>query len=389
MPERREKFTPEFKDEAVKMVIETARPIAEMARDIHVNEGTLGNWVHKYRVEHVDDEPALSVSERARRRELEREGRELRMKTEFLGKAAAFLRPGVSVSSKYEFIDAEKALYPIVKMCEWMAVSTSGFYEWRGRPSSATTARRAELRLLIGKVFADSDDTYGYRRVHAELARLGVPVGPELVRALMRELDLRPCQPRPWRPTTTVAGDAATVPDLLCRDFTADRPGVKLVGDITYIPTWQGWIFLATVIDCYTKACIGYAMAEHMRADLVIDALEMASRNYPLAAGAIFHSDRGTQYTSQAFANKTAELGIRRSVGRTGVCFDNAQAESFNAAVKVERVNRTVYPTREHARKDVARYIEFRYNRKRLHSALGYQTPEEAYNGYLNRQTAA
>jgi putative transposase len=122
---------------------------------------------------------------------------------------------------------------------------------------------------------------------------------------------------------------------------------------------------------------------------LVIDALEMASRNYPLAAGAIFHSDRGTQYTSQAFANKTAELGIRRSVGRTGVCFDNAQAESCNAAVKVERVNRTVYPTREHARKDVARYIEFRYNRKRLHSALGYQTPEEAYNGYLNRQTAA
>src|SRR5674536_173759 len=139
----------------------------------------------------------------------------------------------------------------------------------------------------------------------------------------------------------------------------------------------------------YTKACIGYAMAEHMRTDLVIDALEMASRNYPLAAGAIFHSDQGTQYTSQAFANKTAELGIRRSVGRTGVCFDNAQAESFNAAVKVERVNRTVYPTREHARKDVARDIEFRYNRKRLHSALGYQTPEEAYNGYLNRQTAA
>src|SRR5674536_386152 len=167
-----------------------------------------------------------------------------------LGKSGGLLRPGVSVSSKYEFIDAEKALYPVVKMCEWMVVSTSGFYEWRGRPCSATNSRRAELRLLIGKVFADSDDTYGYRRVHAELTRLGVPAGPELVRTLMRELDLRPCQPRPWRPTTTVAGDAATVPDLLCRDFTADRPGVKLVGDITYIPTWQGWLFLATVIDC-------------------------------------------------------------------------------------------------------------------------------------------
>jgi len=197
MPERRGKFTPEFRDEAVKMVIETARPITEVARDIHVNEGTLGNWVRKYRVAHVDDEPALSVSERARRRELEREDRELRMKTEFLGKAAAFLRPGVSVSSKYEFIDAEKARYPVVKMCEWMAVSTSGFYEWRGRPSSATNSRRAELRLLIGKVFADSGDTYGYRRVQAELARLRVPVGPELVRALMRELDLVRREVRP------------------------------------------------------------------------------------------------------------------------------------------------------------------------------------------------
>src|SRR5664280_818769 len=210
MPERRRKFTPDFRDEAVKMVIETSRPITEIARDIHVNEGTLGNWVHKYRVEHVDDEPALSVSEWARRRELEREDRELRMKTEFLGKAAAFLRPGVSVSGKYEFIDAEKARYPVVKMCEWMAVSTSGFYEWRGRPSSATNSRRAELRLLIGKVFADSDDTYGYRRVHAELARLGVPVGPELVRTLMRELDLRSYdQPREALGPTSVNIGAA------------------------------------------------------------------------------------------------------------------------------------------------------------------------------------
>jgi len=293
------------------------------------------------------------------------------------------------VSSKYEFIDAEKAYYPVVKMCAWMEVSTSGFYEWRGRPASATAARREQLELLITRIFDDSDGTYGYRRVHAELARHGVPAGPELVRAVMRELDLRPCQPRPWRPTTTLAGDAATIPDLVRRDFTADAPGVKLVGDITYIPTWQGWLYLATVIDCHTKACIGYAMAEHMKTDLIITALKMAAKNYRLAEGAIFHSDRGTQYTSEAFAHTTADLGIRRSVGRTGVCFDNAQAESFNAAVKVERVNRTVYPTREHACKDVARYIEFRYNTKRLHSALGYRTPLEAHNEYMNRQTAA
>ena len=159
--------------------------------------------------------------------------------------------------------------------------------------------------------------------------------------------------------------------------------------DITYLPTWQGWLYLATVIDCHTKACIGYAMAEHMRADLVIDALQMAARNYPLADSAIFHSDRGTQYMSQAFAEATAALGVRRSVGRTGSCFDNALAESFNASLKVERVHRTVYPTREHARKDVTRYIEFRYNTQRLHSALGYRTPQEVHDEYLNRQIAA
>ncbi len=148
-------------------------------------------------------------------------------------------------------------------------------------------------------------------------------------------------------------------------------------------------MYLATVIDCYTNACIGYAMADHLRTELVIDALAMAARNYPLAEGAIFHSDRGTQYTSAAYATATDRLNVRRSVGATGVCFDNALAESFNAAVKVERVNRAVYPTREHARKDVARYIEFRYNSQRLHSALGYQTPQEAYDEYLNRQSAA
>jgi putative transposase len=293
------------------------------------------------------------------------------------------------VSARYAFIDAQKADYPVTKMCEWAEVSRSGYYEWCDRPVSATACRRAVLARLIQAIFDDSDGTYGYRRVHAALARQGEQAGPELVRAIMRELDLVPCQPRPWRPTTTLPGDAAAIPDLVGRDFTADAPGRKLVGDITYIPTWQGWLYLASVIDCATKACIGYAMAEHMRAELVTDALEMAARNYDLAPGAIFHSDRGTQYMSAAFAETAKRLDVRQSVGRTGICFDNAQAESFNAALKVERVHRTVYPTREHARTDIARYIEFRYNRKRLHSALGYRTPQEVYDEYRNGQLAA
>jgi putative transposase len=293
------------------------------------------------------------------------------------------------VTVKFEFIDAQKADFPVVKMCMWAEVSTSGYYEWRDRPSSATAIRRAHLTRLVKAIFDHSDQTYGYRRVHAQLVRQGEQVSPELVRELMRDLNLVACQPRPWRPTTTVPGDHGPIPDLVKRDFTAAAPGQKMVGDITYIHTWQGWVYLATVIDCYTKACIGYAMADHLRTELVVDALTMAARNYPLAEGAIFHSDRGTQYTSADFAAATDRLKIRRSVGATGVCFDNALAESFNAAVKVERVNRTVYPTREHARKDVARYIEFRYNSQRLHSALDYQTPQEVYYEYFNRQSAA
>lgn len=293
------------------------------------------------------------------------------------------------MSEKYEFIDGLKYAYPIVRMCAWLSVSKSGFYDWRDRPASATAERRAALTERIVEIFDDSDQTYGYRRVHAELARRGVEAGPELVRALMRSAGLAACQPRPWRHSLTQAGVTGPIPDLVGRDFGADAPGVKLVGDVTYIPTWQGWLFLATVIDCHTKAVVGYAMADHYKTSLVAAAIEAAARTYPLAEDAVFHSDRGSNYTSTQFATKLAALGITQSVGRTGSCFDNALAESFFATLKNELVHRTVYPTREHARTDIVRYIEFRYNRRRIHSALGYRTPQEVYDQHMNQPEAA
>jgi putative transposase len=301
------------------------------------------------------------------------------------------------VSDKYEFIDAEYAdrqsrpgRAPLVtRMCEWLGVSKSGFYDWRSRPESATAARRKELGLFIRKAFEDSDGTYGYRRVRAELGRWGVSCGLELVRSLMRELGLEPCQPRPWRPVTTRQGAAGPIPDLVARDFSAAAPGEKMVGDITYISTWQGWLYLATVIDCATRKIVGWAMDDNYRTPLIIAAAEMAARNVSLPAGAIFHSDRGSNYTSAEFAVALERLGMRQSVGRSGICFDNALAESFNASVKVELVHRTVYPTREAARKDIARYIEIRYNRKRLHSGLGYRTPQEVHDELLGLQAGA
>jgi putative transposase len=303
------------------------------------------------------------------------------------------------VSDTFEFIDAEYAatcsqdtseVPPVTKMCAWLDVSRSGYYEWRVRPESATARRRDELKAIIRHSFEASDGTYGHRRVHADLAAWGVACGPELVRALMRELGLEPCQPKPWRHSLTVAGDQPhTIPDLVARDFTADAPGEKMIGDITYIPTWQGWLFLATVIDCHTREVIGWAMDDHYRTPLIEAAIRMAVGNGRVKPQAIFHSDRGSNYTSHDFGAILKQLKIRQSVGRTGTCYDNAMAESFFATLKKERVHRTVYPTRERARNDIARYIELRYNSRRRHSQLGYKTPLQVRNEFEDQQLAA
>ncbi|MGH8882125.1 MAG: IS3 family transposase [Stackebrandtia sp.] len=304
------------------------------------------------------------------------------------------------MSDKFEFIDAEYAATfsaniawdtpSVTQMCGWLNVSRSGFDEWRTRPASATARRREELKLLITKSFDDSGGTHGYRRVHADLAGWEVACGPELVRDLMRELGLVACQPRPWRHGLTVADEAAPViADLVGRDFTAARPGEKLIGDITYVPTWQGWVYLATVIDCFNKEVIGWAIDDNYKTPLIDKAIAMAAGKDRIAPGAVFHSDRGSNYTSRQFTATLQRHDIRQSVGRTGSCFDNAMAESFFAALKNERVHRTEYPTREHARRDVIRYIEFWYNRRRRHSGLDYKTPLQVYNEYEKRQLAA
>jgi len=301
------------------------------------------------------------------------------------------------MNDSYGFIDAEKETitddgdlkYTVTKMCHWLEVSTSGYYEWRDRVESVTAKRRARLGELVAKAFGDSEQTYGHRRVHAQLLRWGQRCTPELVRRIMRDLGLVPCQPRPRRNLTQADPAAGPIPDLVNRDFTAGAPGQKMVGDITYIPTWEGWLYLATVIDCHTKAVVGYATDDNYKTPLIEDAIRMAAGNYPLEHGAIFHSDRGSNYTSAQFGDTLRTLDIRQSVGRTGVCWDNAMAESFFGALKNERVHRVIYPTRAAAAADVVQWIELHYNNQRLHSGLDYRTPHEVYCEFLNRQQAA
>jgi len=301
------------------------------------------------------------------------------------------------VSEKYDFIDAEYATVPaqgdaptIVQMCGWLEVSKSGFYEWRNRPESETARRRELLEIRIKALFEANNAEYGYRRIHAALVRGGEAVDDETVRQIMRELGLEACQPTPWRHSLTEQdGSAGPIPDLVNRDFTAGKPGEKMVGDITYIDTWEGWVFLATVIDCATRKIVGWAMDANYKTPLISRAIEMAARNLDLPEGAIFHSDRGSNYTSAEFGKVLEKLGIKRSVGRTGICYDNALSESVNGTLKNELVYRTAYLSRKAAMDDIARWIELRYNRTRLHSTLGYRTPQEVLDEYLNGQEAA
>ena len=289
--------------------------------------------------------------------------------------------------SRYEYIDScrndPSETNPLYKMCAWLAVSTSGFYNWLSRPTSATAARRQALTARVRHFFAATDGTYGYRRIHADLVDEGTECSPELVRQIMRSEGLVACQPRPFR-VTTEADDAAAadMPDLVERDFTADRAGVKFVGDITYIHTWQGFVYLATVIDCYSKKVVGWSIADHMRTELVEDALNAAAATRGSLKGAIFHSDHGSVYCSKAYATLCRKLGVTQSMGAVGSSADNALAESFNATMKREVLQDTAcWPDELTCRRQVFRWL-VRYNTKRRHSWCRYTPPVAFETGY-------
>jgi putative transposase len=284
---------------------------------------------------------------------------------------------------------AEKATYKIAWMCRLLGVPRSSFYAWRNWAETATAARRRELAVHVRQVFEAGRGAYGCRRVAAQLNREGHRCSVGLVADLMREAGLRACQPRAYKRTTLPGEEPVTSPDLIGRDFTATVPGTRLVGDITYLKTGEGWLYLATVIDLATRMVTGWQLADHMRTSLVTDALAMAIAHGHVQPGAIFHSDKGAQYTSAEFARFCQAHGIRTSTGRTGVCWDNAAAESFFGALKNEMYYRQSFPGRSHARFAVADYVEVFYNRQRLHSALGYRTPFEALTESQAAATAA
>jgi transposase InsO family protein len=294
------------------------------------------------------------------------------------------------VSARCALIEAEKANYKIAWMCALLGVARSSFYAWRNRVETPTAARRRDLAEKVKQVFDASRQTFGCRRVARELNDDGHDCSVGFVASLMRELGLKAVQPRAYKRTTIAGEQPVPAPDLIGRDFaTGGNPGTRLVGDITYLKTGEGWLYLATVIDLATRMVIGWQIAEHMRTCLVTDALQMAIDAGTVEPKAIFHSDRGTQYTSAEFDAFCTTRHVRRSLGRTGVCWDNAVAEAFFAALKNDLYHRYTWPSRARARLAVAEYIEVFYNRRRRHSSLGYRTPAQAFTDHQRAATAA
>ena len=259
-------------------------------------------------------------------------------------------------------------------MCRLLEVSTSGYYAWRGRAPSARALEDAALTERIRAFHKRSDETYGAPRIHFDLAEEGIHVGPKRVARLMRAAGLVGVSRRKGIRTTRRRSDARPAPDLVERDFSAPGPDRLWVADITYVPTWAGFLFLAVVLDAFSRRVVGWAMATHLKTQLVLDALDMALyQRRP--EGVIHHSDQGSQYTSIAFGQRCQQAGVRPSMGSVGDCYDNAMCESFFATLECELIDRYRFRTQAEARMKVFRYIEGWYNPSRRHSRLDYLSP--------------
>jgi len=278
---------------------------------------------------------------------------------------------------RFRFIDAEKACYPIRVLCRCLAVSRSGYYAWREREPSDRAQDDAGLKIKIAASHSASNRTYGSPRILRDLREDGDLVSRKRVARLMRELELEGRRKRRYRATTDSNHPFPVAPNVLMRDFEVDAPNTAWVTDITYLATLEGWLYLAVILDLYSRRVIGYAMSERIDRHLVLEALDNALRQRPGARDVVHHSDRGSQYASHDYREALDEAGIMCSMSRRGNCWDNAVAESFFGTLKMELLYELPLQSRSATRTEVANYIETFYNVRRRHSSLDYQSPVE------------
>lgn len=280
---------------------------------------------------------------------------------------------------RFEFIRENCATWPIRLMCRVLEVSASGYYAWRKRPESPRKQANRKLLGDVQRLHRLHRGRYGSPRIHAALREEGIVVSPGRVARLMRRHGLRALAGRKFKPCTTDSRhDLAIAPNLLEQEFVATAPNQIWLTDITYIPTDEGWLYLAAVLDMATRKIVGWSMRSHMRTELPLAALMMAAQRQRPGEGLIHHSDRGSQYAAADYRKYIASIKAVASMSKTACCYDNAPMESFFHSLKVELVHQQKWATREDAKRDLFQYIEGYYNRARIHSALGYKTPEQA-----------
>jgi putative transposase len=280
---------------------------------------------------------------------------------------------------RFRLIEDCRAVWPVRIMCDALSVSPSGFYAWRSRPESPRNIANRALLVDIRRVHAQHRERYGAPRIHAELRAEGHAISRKRVARIMRQHGIQARAPRRYRVCTTDSKHSLPVAEnLLDQNFGPNRPDQVWLADITYIPTGEGWLYLAVILDLFTRKVVGWAMRDHMRTELTIAALTMAIQRRRPGAGLIHHSDRGSQYAAGDYRDILQAAAIVRSMSRKGNCWDNAPMESFFGTLKTELVHHSEYPNRDAARRDLFAYVEGYYNRQRRHSAIGYITPEQA-----------
>ncbi|MCR6673115.1 IS3 family transposase [Devosia ginsengisoli] len=372
----RRKFSREFKLEAVKLVRERGVAVAQAARDLDLHVNVLRKWV---REQSADPQQAFPGHGQMKPEQLEieklrREVAKLKAERDILKKPRGLLRQGLDM--RFSFVAKHRGIWPVSWICEALGVSRSGFHAWLNRSPSRRAQYDEVLVAGIRSSFAGSDRTYGARRVWHDVLAEGLDAGLHRIERLMRQEGLRARPRRRGLPKDGGQRHAAS-PNILDRSFVASAPNQKWIADFTYIWTAQGWLYVAAVVDLYSRRVVGWSMSSSMAAQLVTDALIMAIWRRGKPDSLLHHSDQGSQYTSEQFQRLMADHGITCSMSRSGNVWDKAAMESFFSSLKTERTARKVYRTRDDAKADVFDYIERFYNPRRRHSTLGYLSPVE------------
>ncbi|WTB86824.1 IS3 family transposase [Streptomyces cellulosae] len=376
------KYPDELRERAVREVRTTGRPIAHVANNLGIHKEALRGWVRQAEADSGERDDRLTSVEREELKQLRKEVAELRRANEILKAASALFAPGARPppDEADQVIDSLKdSGFGVGPVCRVLGWSESAYYARKKRPKSARRLRDEQLTPLIGQVHAESGGTYGARRITRALRRKGVDLARCTVERLMRELGLEGVIRGQRRRTTVPEPSAPRPPDLVDRDFTASRPDQLWVADMTYVRTWSGWAYVAFVLDVYSRMIVGWQVANHMRTELPLDALEMAlwRRRIKKDSGLIHHSDRRSQYVSIRYTDRLADVGASASVGSVADSYDNAMAEALNGTFKAELIEmQGPWKDVDQVERAIFQWVTW-YNEERLHSALDYMPPAE------------